>query len=212
MPSKRTRVTAELTPPSQAVPSVAAPSPGAAAESDSGHPIPALSDGQGLQVPQDTATAAQEPGSGGVPPFVVPPPPGAAGEPRRGRGRPRMTAEEKAARRAQDRYNLNSGDPEKSTLDHRAFAAQSNDDRYRANAKMAVSVTTGGLETAIPGWTPCEDSERAFLENATYEYFKAKQIPDLPPGWVLCFALTMYALPRIQNNEWLIAKLASFRK
>ena len=53
-----------------------------------------------------------------------------------------------------------------------------------------TSIAVGGEE-----WSPSED-ERLYMSHAWAEYFKAKGIKDLPPGYILATALIAYAVPR----------------
>lgn len=84
---------------------------------------------------------------------------------------------------------------------------------------MIVGTFTGGAAALLGDvWLVQSQDERRFLNNATYEYLKAKQFADLPPGIVLLGAIAMYALPRVQTEQFqlrmaeLRAKIASRRK
>lgn len=70
---------------------------------------------------------------------------------------------------------------------------------YRGMAMMTVRTTTG-LATQVlgPEWQPTEAEDGA-LVDATENYFRAKGIPDIPPGWILFFVCCTYALPRLNS-------------
>lgn len=66
-----------------------------------------------------------------------------------------------------------------------------------ANLLMTVGIITGGEE-----WQPRHDvqsglNEKLMLEQAFGDYFCAKGITDIPPGFALTFAIFGYALPRL---------------
>lgn len=80
-----------------------------------------------------------------------------------------------------------------------APVAPYDDNKTRAAAKMVVAlmcntaITIGGKEFA-PGYLDDEKtiSERAMLEDAFYEYFKANGVVDIPPGILLLIVVGTY--------------------
>lgn len=110
-------------------------------------------------------------------------------------------------------------------------------EQYKANAlasrqggmmaaRLLVNISVGlGGEDFIPrmlkGPGGVEINEMESLESAFGDYFIAKQITDMPPGWMLVGVLSMYYLPRLQMPRtrerakgffaWCKAKWASWR-
>lgn len=93
-------------------------------------------------------------------------------------------------------------------------------------ARLLVNISVGiGGEDFIPrklsGPGGVEINELQTLEQAFGDYFVAKDIGDLPPGWMLVGVLSMYYLPRFQMPKtqqrakgffaWCKAKWASWR-
>lgn len=112
------------------------------------------------------------------------------GTPKRGRGRPRKE------------WNRNPDPPGEipsAPLHSRVLASPDNDRRYKAMAKMAVQTSNGALISLLGDEWRFKDGEETLLTDATYEYFKAIQMPDLPPGWVLVAVVCGYALPRVMS-------------
>lgn len=70
----------------------------------------------------------------------------------------------------------------------------------------ACGVTTAELifvmGVAIGGedWLP-ENHERLYMQTAWTEYFRKKDIKDLPPGVLICTALVSYAIPRFGKPD-----------
>lgn len=72
---------------------------------------------------------------------------------------------------------------------------------YDAMGKMCVDVVTGTATQFLgPDWKP-EDVEHETLSKATATYLRAKQFPDVPPGWVLCFVVFAYSIKRLQMPD-----------
>jgi hypothetical protein len=70
---------------------------------------------------------------------------------------------------------------------------------YHAMGVMCVDVVTGvAQQLGGAEWRPSTD-EYTNLTNATETYLRAKEFPDIPPGWVLCFVVCGYALPRLNS-------------
>ena len=85
-----------------------------------------------------------------------------------------------------------------------------------ANTLINVCSVVGGEE-----WRPIEQkgaSEREMLEEAFFEYFKAKGVDDIPPSLGLGIAISAYAIPRFtmpvtrsklgRLKDWFIRKIA----
>ena len=73
-----------------------------------------------------------------------------------------------------------------------------------ARLLVHVSMGIGGPEFAprmIEGPGGIQINEMMTLEVAFGDYFLAKDIEDLPPGWALCGALAFYYLPRFQMPQ-----------
>jgi hypothetical protein len=49
-----------------------------------------------------------------------------------------------------------------------------------------------------PEWSPTND-ERQYMTGAWTEYYKAKEVKDLPPGLIVATAMVSYALPRFSR-------------
>jgi hypothetical protein len=54
---------------------------------------------------------------------------------------------------------------------------------------------SGGENVFGPDWVP-NDQEREGIPKAFTQYFRAKEIGDIPPGVALCLALGTYSLTR----------------
>lgn len=93
-------------------------------------------------------------------------------------------------------------------------------------ARVLVNISVGvGGEDFVPrmleGPGGVKINEMEALESAFGDYFLAKDIEDLPPGWALAGVLAMYYLPRLQMPKtrerakgffaWCKAKWASWR-
>ncbi len=85
-----------------------------------------------------------------------------------------------------------------------------------ANTIINICSVVGGEE-----WRPIEQkgmSEREMLEEAFFEYFKAKGVDDIPPSLGLGIALSAYAIPRFtmpvtrskfgKLKDWIVRKIA----
>jgi len=81
---------------------------------------------------------------------------------------------------------------------------------YRGTAVLTVHSVTGLAETVFgPEWHPTENEDTA-LCDATEAYFRAKNIPDIPPGWMLLFVTLGYVTPRL-NSENTARKLSTWK-
>lgn len=90
-----------------------------------------------------------------------------------------------------------------------------------ANLVIALSVGIGG-EEFIPRRDPKVGlDEKAMLEGAFGDYFVATGKTDLPPGWALAAALSLYVVPRFgmpktqsrfqRAKNWVAVKWINFR-
>lgn len=93
-----------------------------------------------------------------------------------------------------------------------------------ARLQVQLSVGIGG-EVFIPrllkGPGGIDINEMEMLEQSWGDYFVAKGVEDLPPGWALFGAMAMYYLPRLNTPQvreraggfigWIKAKYASWR-
>jgi hypothetical protein len=69
---------------------------------------------------------------------------------------------------------------------------------YRAQATMAVALTTGILSKVIgPEWEPENEKEMESVVIPLEAYFRTKQMPDLPPGWIVAIAIAGYSAKRL---------------
>lgn len=93
-----------------------------------------------------------------------------------------------------------------------------------ANLMIRISVGVGGedfMPRMLEGPGGIKYNEQQVLEQAFGDYFIAKDIQDLPPGWALAGAIAFYYLPRLQMPRtqerakgafaWIKAKIASWR-
>jgi hypothetical protein len=75
---------------------------------------------------------------------------------------------------------------------------------YDALAIAVFGMTTGILAQSIgPEWLPREPppglpGEKEMVCTALATYMKSKNMPDLPPGVMLCLVIGMYSAPRLQ--------------
>jgi hypothetical protein len=82
---------------------------------------------------------------------------------------------------------------------------------FRATATVAVGCATGmAVQFGGEIWTP-QEQENKQLIDATEAYFRAYDIPDIPPGWMLAIVVFAYAAPRL-NHETTRAKLARVKE
>jgi hypothetical protein len=56
-----------------------------------------------------------------------------------------------------------------------------------------------GISIFGDDWKPESDAEQNALNKAFYDYFKAKGMADLPPGWALAATLGMYTAARLRK-------------
>lgn len=77
----------------------------------------------------------------------------------------------------------------------------------RAGGEVAAAMTIQACMLAFGDeWSPVVDestgrNEQVHMSKAFGDYFVAKDIKDIPPGWALAIALTGYALPRFTQPK-----------
>jgi hypothetical protein len=70
---------------------------------------------------------------------------------------------------------------------------------YPALAAITFDFSTGTLSNFLgPEWQPKSPEERQMVLGPLADYFKSKQIDDIPPGVLLLAVVGVYALPRFQ--------------
>jgi hypothetical protein len=100
--------------------------------------------------------------------------------------------------------------------------------RFEAMAGMTFDTATALLSRVFgPEWLPSPDTdnktistERATVCLAIQKYYASVNMPDLPPGYILCFVCLAYAAPRLAaqptktklQSAWLWLKLKFVRK
>lgn len=123
--------------------------------------------------------------------------------PKRGRGRP-PGAKNKATP-APEPTAPGSSKPNFDDAEGKTKAAESAKPiDYMGMSKMIFQMSTGTLANIFgPEWLPRPaqpgmpgEEEIVIVHLATY--LKSKEIPDIPPGVMLCLVLSMYAAPRFQ--------------
>ncbi len=79
------------------------------------------------------------------------------------------------------------------------------DARFEGMANMTFDMTTGLLTRIFgPEWQPTPDQdnpqvshERMTVVMAIKKYYESVNLPDIPPGYMLCFVALAYAAPRM---------------
>jgi hypothetical protein len=66
-----------------------------------------------------------------------------------------------------------------------------------AAANLVIAI---GCSIDFEEWQP-QPGEKESLESAFADYFEAKGLEDIPPGWALCVALGAYALPKFTRPK-----------
>jgi hypothetical protein len=114
-------------------------------------------------------------------------------------GQPRSHHKQTSGQRSKPR-EFNPGSEPAPAIDPRdggPMTRQSKVVDYHAMGVMCVDVVTAvAQQVGGEEWRPQVD-EYKNLVNATETYLRAKEFPDLPPGWILCFVVCGYALPRL---------------
>lgn len=82
---------------------------------------------------------------------------------------------------------------------------------YQAMGESVASLWfNGGVAVFGPEWEPdMEQGEHLAVASAFRDYFKAINAKDLPPGFALCFVLSVYTLKRT-NRPTIKQKLQNF--
>lgn len=71
---------------------------------------------------------------------------------------------------------------------------------FSALAGNLVDMSTGTAATMIgPEWHPRSPEERQMLVSNLANYLKAKDVKDIPPGWMLVFVVGAYSMPRFSQ-------------
>lgn len=69
---------------------------------------------------------------------------------------------------------------------------------YQAGAVLTFEMSTNILSQIFGDeWQPQSEQEKAFVVSALQKYYESIEMPDLPPGYVLCFVCLAYAAPRL---------------
>jgi hypothetical protein len=79
------------------------------------------------------------------------------------------------------------------------------DQRFEGMANMSFDMTTGLLARIFgPEWLPQPDAdnpqvshERLTVVASIKKYYESVNLPDIPPGYMLCFVALAYAAPRM---------------
>lgn len=120
--------------------------------------------------------------------------------PKRGRGRPKGST--------------NKSDPANSTtsstivipleggaeeIDHDNPVEEKPAVNHRQLAEITFDLTTNSLAAIVgPEWRTTGPDEREAMIIPLEMYLKTKQMNDIPPGAILCFAIATYAAPRMR--------------
>lgn len=104
---------------------------------------------------------------------------------------------------------------------------QSADVAARASGTVAAGLlVTVGILVGGEEWQPRQDvaiglNEMATLDKAFGDYFVAKGLTDIPPGWALAICVTGYMLPRFfmpktrtrlqRARDWVVAKWIKYK-
>lgn len=72
------------------------------------------------------------------------------------------------------------------------------DARFEQMAGMTFEMTTGLLARIFgPEWQSTDPDEKATMIMGIKKYYQSVNLPDIPPGYMLCFLCAMYAVPRL---------------
>lgn len=92
------------------------------------------------------------------------------------------------------------GRPPGSTNKKASFADLTPAVDFTALAGSLVDMSTGTAATVLgPEWQPRSPEERQLLVTHLAAYLKAKDVKDIPPGWMLVIVLGAYSLPRLSQ-------------
>ncbi len=112
---------------------------------------------------------------------------------KRGRGRPKGATSKVKIPGTGAKENVAIAPPEDTTASARMTAAS-------CTQLTILAATIIGGPDFQPGMNPMVNQrDDVFLNDAYFEYCKAKNFNDIPPGVALCAALMVYAAPRFQQ-------------
>lgn len=84
--------------------------------------------------------------------------------------------------------NLPGSEPVASTVDHAAIAG------------VVFDMSTNGLAVALGAeWKSESAEEKAMVVGPLANYFRAKDVKDVPPGVLLCFVIAAYSAKRVAH-------------
>jgi hypothetical protein len=90
----------------------------------------------------------------------------------------------------------NTKQPDKANFSDVVAASQN----FRGMAEMTFGLATGMLSNIFgPEWQPANPDEKEGVVKPLEEYFRVKQMPDLPPGWLVVIACMAYSAPRLHH-------------
>jgi len=73
---------------------------------------------------------------------------------------------------------------------------------YDLLAAMVFDTSTGALTLLLgPEWQPQNEQERTQMVGALKRYLEAKQVKDIPPGYLLALVVLIYSAPRFHQPE-----------
>ena len=118
-------------------------------------------------------------------------------------GKPRFTADggyaKKRGRKAGQKTGVQITDGKLTMQD----SAPNQSANFKVAALGTVLMITQSMQSLFgPQWKP-EKLEIDSLTDSLEQYYASKGIDDLPPGFVLAFAISAYSLPRISHPETL---------
>lgn len=72
------------------------------------------------------------------------------------------------------------------------------DVRFEQMAGMTFEMSTGLMARVFgPEWLSTDPDEKATMIMGIKKYYQSVNLPDIPPGYMLCFLCAMYAVPRL---------------
>jgi hypothetical protein len=159
----------------------------ASAPTSGGNPLQDSPAGDAGATPQPVAGEFIPGTTSGIPPA----------EPKRPRGRPPGSKTRKINPEPPPEIT---GGPRGGPVDYQAIGG--------AICDTIVGVCAGVIG---PVWNYAGPEERRNLVSATANYMRAKNMPDIPPGWLLVIAISAFALPRLNHPQTInaIAKVKS---
>ena len=92
---------------------------------------------------------------------------------------------------------------------------------YKQMGEMTFDLSTGIMVKVFGDeWKPSCPDERNTMVDAIRAYYESKQLPDIPPGMMLCFMIAVYSAPRFAapatKNKlsllWAWVKVKVFRR